>query len=219
MRSEAIRKVITLITLLVFAVGGSGCYGGFHLTKALYKFNGEIKLNGNEQANHVARSVVMVVLVIVPIYQLAALADALIVNSIEFWTGKNPLLADAQPTMETILRGDERYVQTFIRTASTKEMQIDYYKKGRHVNTLVVRQEENSPAMTAELRWSDGRREAYQVTDTGAEAYLIGHTNALGAQREWMADGVRVANISKHLRTLLASPVAMAAASPALLFQ
>ncbi len=209
MRSETITKVIALVTLLVFTLGASGCYGGFPLTKALYKFNGEIKINGNESTNRVAQSVVMVVLVIVPIYQLAALADALIVNSIEFWTGKDPLKAGAEPAIRTVERGNERFVQTFIRTASAKEMRIEYYKEGRLVNTLIVRQEENSPTVKADLVWSDGRREAYQATSAGEESYLIGHTNALGAQRQWIASPALVANISSRLQTIRPSPIAM----------
>jgi len=67
MRSKAIAKITTLLTLLVFIVGAAGCYGGFTLTKALYKFNGEIKVNGDQQTNRVAQSVVMVILVIVPV--------------------------------------------------------------------------------------------------------------------------------------------------------
>jgi len=100
-----------------------------------------------------------VILVIVPVYQLAALADAVIVNSIEFWTGKNPMTTGLEPEMRTVYRGGERYVQTFIRTASGKEMRIEYYREGRHVNTLVIHHQENSPTVTADLHWSDGRHE------------------------------------------------------------
>ena len=81
-------------------------------------------VNGDQQTNRMAQSVVMVILVIVPVYQLAALADAVIVNSIEFWTGKNPMTAGLEPEMRTVYRGGERYVQTFIRTASGKEMRV-----------------------------------------------------------------------------------------------
>jgi len=38
-----------------------------------------------------------------------------------------------EPEMRTVYRGGERYVQTFIRTASGKEMRIEYYREGRHV--------------------------------------------------------------------------------------
>ncbi len=210
MRPGRLRRAITLITLLSFIVVASGCYGGFTLTKALYKFNGEIKVDGSAAANRVAQSVVMVILVIVPVYQLAAIADAVILNSIEFWSGKNPMQADAEPSIRIVYRGNERYVQTFIHTAAGKEMRVEYYHEGRYMNTLVVRQEENSLAVTADLRWSDGRHETYRATSAGEEGYLLGHTNALGAQRQWVVGRSEVAP--------LLSAAARATATATLLF-
>lgn len=81
-------KAVALITLLGFTVLASGCYGGFNLTRSFYKWNGNIQASKDKQANTVVKSLVMVVLVIVPVYGLATLADALVVNSIEFWTGR-----------------------------------------------------------------------------------------------------------------------------------
>lgn len=215
MRFTATVKGITLVTLLLFVLAASGCYGGFHLTKALYKFNGEIKVDGSPEANRVAQSVIMVLLVIVPVYQLAALADAVILNSIEFWTGKNPMTADDTPAVRTVYRGNERYVQTFVRTASAREMRIEYFKEGRPVNTLTIRQEQDSPTMTADVRWSDGRHERYQLTPGGGETYLIDHTSAVGGHRRWTASHDQVTDVSKRVQTLLGFPVATATASPA----
>ena len=213
MRSAAIVKGIAIVTLLLFFLAASGCYGGFQLTKALYKFNGEIKVSEDRTANRVAQSAVMVLLVFIPVYQLAALADAVIINSIEFWTGKNPMAAGTEPTVRTVSRGNERYVQTFIRTASVREMRIEYFKEGRYVNTLVIRQEQDSPTVTGDLTWSDGRHERYQLTHTGGETYLIGHTTTLGEDRQWIARRDQVANISSRVQALLGSPVAAATAS------
>jgi len=117
--------------------------------------------------------------------------------------------------MRTVYRGGERYVQTFIRTASGKEMRIEYYREGRHVNTLVIHHQENSPTVTADLHWSDGRHEVYQVTVTEEDNYLIGHTDSTGAQRQWSASSTQVAKVSSQAWTLLASPVAVATGLPA----
>ncbi|MBI3028765.1 MAG: DUF3332 family protein [Candidatus Rokubacteria bacterium] len=219
MRFRATLKGITLVTLLLFVLAVSGCYGGFHLTKALYKFNGEVKVDGSPQANRVAQSVVMVLLVIIPVYQLAALADAVILNSIEFWTGKNPMTADDEPAVRTVYKGTERYVQTFVRTASAKEMQIEYFKEGRQVNTVTIRQESDSPVVTADVRWSDGRHERYQLRHADGETYLIGHTSAMGGYRQGIADRDQVADISNRVQVLLASPVPTARAFPTGRFQ
>jgi len=219
MRSVAILKGMTLVTLLLFVLAVSGCYGEFHLTKALYKFNGEIKVDGSPQANRVAQSAIMVLLVIIPVYQLAALADAVILNSIEFWTGKNPMTSDAEPTGRTVYKGNERYVQTFVRSASAKEMRIEYFKEGRQVNTVTIRQESDSPVVTADVRWSDGRHERYALTHAEGETYLIGHTGATGGYRQWIAGRDQVADISDRVLAFLGAPVPTATAFPTRRFQ
>lgn len=58
-----------------------GCYGRFPVTNAVYKWNGEVT------DNHVVNSVIMVVLAIIPVYEITILVDALVINSIEFWSG------------------------------------------------------------------------------------------------------------------------------------
>lgn len=219
MRFAATVKAITLVTLLLFVLAVSGCYGGFQLTKALYKFNGEIKVDGSPQSNRVAQSVVMVLLVIIPVYQLAALADAVILNSIEFWTGKNPMTSDDEPAVRTVYKGNEWYVQTFVRAASAKEMRIEYFKEGQQVNTVTIRQESDSPVVTADVRWSDGRHERYQLTHAEGQTYLIGHTSAMGAYRQWIASRDQVADISNQVQALLGSPVATAPAFQTRRFQ
>jgi len=219
MRRGRAAKAVALITLLSFTVLASGCYGGFNLTRSLYKWNGNIEASKDKQANTVVKSLVMVVLVIVPVYGLAALADGLVVNSIEFWTGKNPVEVNGKPAKRAGAEGDERYVQTFARTASGNEMRVDYYKQGRLVNTLVVRQEGNSSVATGDLRWSDGRHETFQVTYAGEETYLIGHTNEAGDQQYWVVPPREAANISRLVQTPPNSPAGGGADSQALLLQ
>jgi hypothetical protein len=219
MRFAATVKGITVVTLLLFVLAVSGCYGGFQLTKALYKFNGEVKLSEDQKANRVAQSAVMILLVIIPVYQLAALADAIIINSIEFWTGKNPMTADGQPAVRTVYKGNERYVQTFTHTPSAREMQIEHFKEGRYVSTLTIRQESDSPVVTADVRWSDGRHEGYELTHAEGETYLIGHTSATGGYRQWIAGHDQVADISNRVQAFLGAPVPTATAFPTRRFQ
>jgi hypothetical protein len=212
MRSGRFARLIALVTVIAFALGASGCYGGFAVTQALYKFNGEIKVSDDKKANRVVQSVVMVVMAIFPVYEIAMLADALIVNSIEFWTGKNPMRAEGTPVIRTVERGVERYVQTFIRTSSGREMRIEFYREGRHVNTLIVRQADDSPTVVADLHWSDARHEEYQVTASGGETYLIHHTDAGGAQSQWIASRALVADVTAWLQVLPLSTVAIPSA-------
>ena len=205
MRSRRLVKVMTLVTLLSFAVGATGCYGSFNLLRTVYKFNGDIKASDDKKVNGVIQSLVMVVLWIVPVYGIATLADALVVNTVEFWTGKNPVKVDAEPATRTVQRGDDRYVQTFTQTAAGKEMRIEHYQKGKLMSTFVVRQEENSPTVTSDLYRRDGRHEVYQVTYAGEEAYLIGYTTASGEYSERIASRAEVVSVASRVETLLAA--------------
>lgn len=61
----------------------TGCYGSFPLTRAVYGFNGDIT------QYDLVHTVVFWVFVIVPVYEVAMIVDAIIPNLIEFWTGKD----------------------------------------------------------------------------------------------------------------------------------
>jgi len=70
--------------LVVFMGVLSGCYGQYALVHLLYKSNGTIE-------NKWARSGVNALLIIFPVYAIAGLGDVIIFNTIEFWSGKNPI--------------------------------------------------------------------------------------------------------------------------------
>ena len=61
-----------------------GCYGQFALTRKLYKWNGTL---GDKWIN----SIIMVVLCVVPVYQVVGFIDLVGLNTAEFWSGKNPV--------------------------------------------------------------------------------------------------------------------------------
>jgi len=98
------RRMIAACVLAGFLpLATTGCFGGFELTKKVYRYNKQV--SGDKWI----REVMFLVLVIVPIYELANLADTLIFNSIEFWTGHNPVLAH---------NGDSQTLQTAQGTAT-----------------------------------------------------------------------------------------------------
>jgi hypothetical protein len=70
-----------LCTLLV----QSGCYGSFSLTNKIYDWN------DSAIDNKFGKSLLFWVLCIIPVYGFCALADIVILNLIEFWTGSNPI--------------------------------------------------------------------------------------------------------------------------------
>lgn len=63
----------------------TGCYGSFAAWHNVHKYNGEVS------SNKFAQEAVFLILNIIPVYGVAALLDVLIFNTIEFWSGDNPL--------------------------------------------------------------------------------------------------------------------------------
>lgn len=99
---------ITVSVALLFAV--SGCFGSFSLVKKVYKFNEGLGTKWVQELGFVVMS-------IVPIYGGATLIDALILNSIEFWTGDKPVATTIKSSDEktqityNVEDGSIRYVQ------------------------------------------------------------------------------------------------------------
>jgi hypothetical protein len=78
-KSVAVAMVVAMTGSLV------GCFGSFRATKNVYNFNRTV------HPNAWVREGMFLGMVIIPVYPLATLFDALILNSLEFWTGRNPL--------------------------------------------------------------------------------------------------------------------------------
>ncbi len=73
-----------LALLCAGAIALTGCYGSYAVFNKVHKWNGTF---GNKWANFCMH----VLLWIVPVYELSLLGDALLFNSIEFWSGSNPM--------------------------------------------------------------------------------------------------------------------------------
>lgn len=76
--------------LLVAVLAGSlltGCIGRFALTNKVLTWNKHV-----DQERWINEGI-FVVFLIFPVYSLTLLADGVIFNSVEWWTGKNPILA------------------------------------------------------------------------------------------------------------------------------
>lgn len=77
-----------LSVAIVMALAGSmmftSCIGSFSLTNKLLAWNNRID-------NKFVNEVVFFAFWIIPVYEVAALADVLVINSIEFWSGSNPV--------------------------------------------------------------------------------------------------------------------------------
>jgi hypothetical protein len=81
MRRNRLRAASALLCLLL---ASSGCFGGFNLTRELHRKNSHVD-------GQWAREGVFFALLIVPVYEGVLLADLLVLNTIEFFSGRNPI--------------------------------------------------------------------------------------------------------------------------------
>ena len=92
------KKSLTLLlaTTVASSILFSSCIGSFGLTNKLLTWNRSID-------SKFVNELVFIAFWIVPVYEISALADVLVINSIEFWSGSNPV-ADVG-TVETKVDG------------------------------------------------------------------------------------------------------------------
>jgi len=81
---KLIKPILTIVLVLSLLVGLFGCYGNMTLTKKLYKWNGSL-------GNDIKVNVVFWVMSLVGIYEVSLFVDIVVLNTIEYWTGSNPL--------------------------------------------------------------------------------------------------------------------------------
>ncbi|MDE7413597.1 MAG: DUF3332 domain-containing protein [Muribaculaceae bacterium] len=67
----------------------SSCIGSFALTKRVLSWNNQV---GNKFVNEL----VFFAFWILPVYEVTTIADVLVLNSIEFWSGSNPMSASVK---------------------------------------------------------------------------------------------------------------------------
>lgn len=70
----------------------TACYGPFNLTRNVYHWNSGIKDRG-EVSDKWMKKFVFFGMIVVPVYMFSALLDGVIFNSMQFWSGDNPITA------------------------------------------------------------------------------------------------------------------------------
>jgi hypothetical protein len=94
--THSVRRVIAVTLLcsssLVFA---SGCFGSFSTLRQVYSWNRSV------DSNKWAQYGIFLATNIVPVYLSAGIFDLMFTNSVEFWSGRNPMAAGATRSLET----------------------------------------------------------------------------------------------------------------------
>jgi hypothetical protein len=85
------RRAVAALLLVTFVPLASACFGSFQLTRKVYKFNKSVS------TEKWVRWLVFLAANVIPVYGFSVLFDAIFANSVEFWTGSNPMTAAIEP--------------------------------------------------------------------------------------------------------------------------
>lgn len=125
----SVAVVLAICSSMLF----TSCIGSFALTNKVISWNQQV---GSKFVNEL----VFFAFWILPVYELSALADILVINSIEFWSGTNPMSASTK-----VIQGEDgRYLVKCDKTGYTITSERD-----KSVVRFNFNQEENSWAIEA----------------------------------------------------------------------
>ena len=137
------KRTYRMVAGVVAGLMLSGCYGPFYLVRKVHKFNGEVS------DNKWIVELVYLVCTWAPVYAIAGLADSLIFNSIEFWTGNNPLAAtsaDARgvTASKRIARDGSETIFNRIATPAGDQLVIEQFRDGQLTTSVRFQREGNA---------------------------------------------------------------------------
>lgn len=182
-------RLLAVLCVAVFSLHVSGCFGQFALTRAIWEFN------KNVSPNKFIQWAVFLVMAIVPVYGIGTLVDALVINSIEFWTGSNPVSASADsPDSHTrIVRLSPEETLRLTRDDASGVMKVEVERAGQAPmvryfelleNGMAVRDESGALVLQAQGEL-DG---AISVTDAAGNTVALHSAEAVAQARQMLMD-------------------------------
>ena len=134
------RRMFLSLAVWGAAAGATGCWGSFAATNKLWKFNDGIS------DSKWLKWLLFLGLVIIPVYSLFILGDALIFNTIEFFTDKNPLSGDIRDL------GNGHQV-AFERDPNDRDLvRIEHRHEGKVIGVFYVKRNDEGFALLDEKR-------------------------------------------------------------------
>ncbi len=161
----------------------SSCIGSFSLTNKLLNWNQQV---GSKFVNEL----VFVAFWILPVYEVSALADILVINTIEFWSGSNPVaqgrtVIDGQDGRYLVDCDGKGYTITSENDGSQVRLDFDVEEQtwsatvGGETYELMTFIDDNHVRMPAK----DGGSVVVALDNEGVWAYQQMATAALMAQK------------------------------------
>ena len=131
------KRSIASAVLASVMLTSTACYGPFNLTRNVYHWNSGIKGSG-EVNDKWMKEFVFFGMIVVPVYMFSALLDAFIFNSIQFWSGDNPVKVshDDQGRIREVQLG--KVIATVTWAEDGRSARVEYVKDGRIVNAATI---------------------------------------------------------------------------------
>jgi len=110
------KKIVA--SMVILALFTTGCTGSFNLTRKVYNWH-------RSQTDKWSDELCFLLVALTPVYGVATLADAIIFNSIEFWTGKNPIEMSSIPAQSRMAdNGKNKMFMSY--NAKTDQVQVAF---------------------------------------------------------------------------------------------
>ncbi|HLL03317.1 MAG TPA: DUF3332 domain-containing protein [Myxococcaceae bacterium] len=193
-------RLFATLCLVALSLQMTGCFGKFSLTRAMWDFNKNIS------GNKFVQWVVFLVMVIVPVYGVGALVDALVINSIEFWTGNNPVgSAEGVDSNTRVVRLGNGETLRLSREPGSEVMKVEMEREGQApvvryfepLNDGMVVRDDAGALLIQAREQADG---AVTVTDASGATLAMHSTEAVAqARRMLLNDGPE--GLAQYART------------------
>ena len=168
------KKVYITAAMVALLLGSStltSCIGSFALTNRVLSWNKQV---GSKFVNEL----VFFAFWVLPVYEVTSIADLLVINSIEFWSGNNPVSAstkaiDTDNGRYFVDCDGKGYTVTCQATGESFRLDFDAEKQTWSVGT----DEESYPFMTmideshVKMIMPDGDMRVVELNDEGLMAY------------------------------------------------
>lgn len=120
---------------VALGMASAGCFGSFTLTRKLYRWNDQVS------QDKWIKEIIFIVLALVPVYELSGLGDAIVFNSIEFWTGNNPIEPKKAGLDRIRTKRIARHGEEAVLTQDGDQLIIEQFQQGRRAASVSIRRE------------------------------------------------------------------------------
>jgi len=141
-RRFLMRLTAASLVALSFLTATTACYGPFNMTRNVYHWNSNIKGSG-EVNDKWMREIVFFGMIVIPVYMFSALLDAFVFNSIQFWSGDNPikLTKGSDGQIQEVQIEDQNIHVTW--SEDRRSAALTYRQQGRITRTALIVEDGN----------------------------------------------------------------------------